>query len=377
MNNGDIKAAWAWKRGRVDKSRHHISISYGDLNKIHPSECLNVALVSKPENKCFSVEFLIPETDPAMREPVGATIKELDFYLVDKGESDPWEYALYHCTTAANLYSSVHWNPSAGVIPDWNHNEIQICRSRGGVIATTHPFENLVRPKRVDWPPPEIVQKLYKSRQERSFMGLNLQAARYGLGYYCDLQSLHSEDAITWSVFGTLRYSPKEQRESWVRSFFEVLGLHEAVQDYSEISLWRRTPHPDNLSPGGPEIDVWISTKNAIVLAEVKWLSGIGTAQGKEKDKDQLQIRQKLLKEYGHRFFPEKEIQTLVSISLSANTFSEDTNDEVAFRSVTWDQIINLDSHPDADEVKRYFIWKKGNRFPPSLPFYRVRGRGG
>ena len=35
--------------------------------------------------------------------------KELTFYLVEKGEKDPWRYAIYHCGTASNIYSQVHW----------------------------------------------------------------------------------------------------------------------------------------------------------------------------------------------------------------------------------------------------------------------------
>jgi hypothetical protein len=35
---------------------------------------------------------------------------ELDFYLVEKLERDPWAYAVYHCGTGANMYSRVHWS---------------------------------------------------------------------------------------------------------------------------------------------------------------------------------------------------------------------------------------------------------------------------
>jgi hypothetical protein len=244
---------------------------------------------------------------------------------------------------------------STNAILDWNHKEIQICRSNGGVIATTHPMDNLIRPEHIIWPPPEIIQKLYKSRQERAFERPDdRKRATSGLGFYCDLQSLHSEDAITWSVFGTLRYAPREEREKWAKNFFEIIGLCKAVPDNPEISLWRRTPHPDNLSPGGPEIDFLISTSNAIVLGEAKWLSGIGAKQGKTKDNDQIQIRQKLLKEYGHIFFPGKAIQAIVVVSLFVTSKKAD----LVFPA-TWEKICKLVSHPNTAEVLRYFIWKK------------------
>lgn len=44
--------------------------------------------------------------------------KELNFYLVEKGEKDPWQYAIYHCGTASNIYSDVHWGYFPGASTD-------------------------------------------------------------------------------------------------------------------------------------------------------------------------------------------------------------------------------------------------------------------
>ena len=35
--------------------------------------------------------------------------REIKYYLVEKGEENPWAYAIFHCGTAANVYSKVHW----------------------------------------------------------------------------------------------------------------------------------------------------------------------------------------------------------------------------------------------------------------------------
>lgn len=59
------------------------------------------------------------------------------------------------------------------------------------------------------WPPPEIVQKLNKSNHKLAFMGKIFADPKFTLGFNSDLQSIHSEDAITWSVFGTAEiFSP-------------------------------------------------------------------------------------------------------------------------------------------------------------------------
>jgi hypothetical protein len=96
MNKG------SWHEGTVNTEKKHLRIVYDENN-------IPVCLV-QPEknNNSFIVQFIIDRTvqNQSMIEHV---IKELDFYLVEKDEYDHWEYALYHCTTASNLYSKVHW----------------------------------------------------------------------------------------------------------------------------------------------------------------------------------------------------------------------------------------------------------------------------
>jgi hypothetical protein len=53
---------------------------------------------------------------------IAATKADLDFFLVEKGESDPWAYALYHCGTSSNVYSSVHWS----FVDGWHAREPEV-----------------------------------------------------------------------------------------------------------------------------------------------------------------------------------------------------------------------------------------------------------
>ena len=84
---------------------------------------------------------------------------------------------------------------------NWNGKEINSAISNGGVRVVAHPFNNLITSDCSPWPPSEILQKLYQSRHVNAFHGDQLEICTSGIGYYTDLQSLHSEDAITWSVF--------------------------------------------------------------------------------------------------------------------------------------------------------------------------------
>jgi hypothetical protein len=55
------------------------------------------------------VEFVVEDDRPEHRAARRAVSDQLDFYLVTKRERDPLNYAIHHCSTAANLYSKVHW----------------------------------------------------------------------------------------------------------------------------------------------------------------------------------------------------------------------------------------------------------------------------
>ena len=242
---------------------------------------------------------------------------------------------------------------------DWNHNEIACLQSKGGVTVTTHPYHNLIRSGCEPWPPPEIVQKLYKSSQIRAFSEEDKAICMSGLGFYCDLQSIHSEDAITWSVFGTVAHAPQPELESWLGDLMDLLDLSDVDTTGADIFLWRRIPHPDTLVQGGPEIDVGISTCNALILGEAKWRSGVGAAQGKNKDKDQIQLRGEFLRNYASKFYSSCSEFVVLGISLFEGAFEDTTPEDVTFRCATWEQICSLQSHPQAEELGRYFAWKK------------------
>jgi len=90
---------WSWTEGTVEAQTEHFKITYGD-------DPTPVARVGRGEGKRFLIEF---QVGPEQIEIEAAVKSELDFYLVEKGEPDPWEYAKYHSGTASNLHSQVHW----------------------------------------------------------------------------------------------------------------------------------------------------------------------------------------------------------------------------------------------------------------------------
>ena len=255
------------------------------------------------------------------------------------------------------------------LIPDWQGAEIHVARSRGGVLAVQDPWENVVRTGISPWPTPELIQKIYQSRQHRAFSGEDHAIASNTLGFYSDLQSLHSEDAITWSVFGPIIYSTSSIRRQYVSDFLHLIGLR--VDPFNDVALWlwRRLPHPHTLVSGDPEIDFGIQTESLFLLGECKWLSGVGKYQGVGKDKTQLELRQEFCEKYGHYILPECRDFLVLSISLDGGLLNETTAtvDEVSLhtRDTTWQSLIELNSHPLKDELQNYLNWKlRHSRLP-------------
>jgi hypothetical protein len=185
------------------------------------------------------------------------------------------------------------------------------------------------------------------------------------LGYYSDLQSMHSEDAITWSVFGTIAHSEKKKQVDWTNEFLEILDIKSYTTKLANIWLWRRTPHPDTAVSGGPEIDFGIQTNDTFVIGEAKWLSGVGQHQGKKKDKDQITLRKEFAEKYRKSIFPNISKFVILGISPNGGVMkNEEINYEHAdiyCRDFSWKDICEVKSHPWHDEIKRYLNWKLDN----------------
>jgi hypothetical protein len=96
-----------WHDGHVDRDQEHIEIRYGDASHKQYEELQPIALIGKARRRVFPVRWLVDNFQDPM---VSEVRRELDFYLVDKREPDPWGYAIYHCGTSANMYSKVHWS---------------------------------------------------------------------------------------------------------------------------------------------------------------------------------------------------------------------------------------------------------------------------
>lgn len=94
---------WRCIEGSVEQTAEHFEILYGDEGAL-------IARVSQGADKTFVVQYeALPTVENDIQQAVDAVRKQIEYYLVELGEPDPWSYAVYHCGTMADAYSQVHW----------------------------------------------------------------------------------------------------------------------------------------------------------------------------------------------------------------------------------------------------------------------------
>jgi hypothetical protein len=101
--------SWRWQMGFVDATREHLELQYGSRDDEDWDDWTLVARVGRPVNRVFPVHFVLPDDDREDAEAREAVGRSLDYYLVELGKPNPWEYGIYHTMTQANMYSRVHW----------------------------------------------------------------------------------------------------------------------------------------------------------------------------------------------------------------------------------------------------------------------------
>jgi hypothetical protein len=246
-------------------------------------------------------------------------------------------------------------------VHDWCGKEIELVESRGGVLAFVNPWDGVVHGRVDPWPPPELVQKLYQSNHAGAFDdAANISATSF-LGYYSDLQSMHSEDAITWSLFGPIAYTDPDVRAQFCAQLLNSLGIERSVSNAS-IWLWRRIPHPDTRVSGGPEIDFGIQTAETLILGESKWRSSFGAGQGVKRNKDQIQLRAEYCIKNGAEVFPSVRQFIVLAVGRAGDLLTDAhhtlNGGNVLMQEITWERLAGLTANPFATEFRQQLEWR-------------------
>lgn len=107
------RSRWRWIEGEVGPTDVHFVLRWPSGRWPGYREQAAIARVGRSPAmaEVFVVEWLTPATlaPHHLAEAHADAVDEVQGYLVDRDEDDPWAYARDHCSTAANLYSCVRW----------------------------------------------------------------------------------------------------------------------------------------------------------------------------------------------------------------------------------------------------------------------------
>jgi len=240
-------------------------------------------------------------------------------------------------------------------ITDWNDRPLQIARSRGGVPAVLSAQHGLLWDQEAGWPPAALRRKLKASRQINAFDDQAKIALKACDGVYSDLQSLRSEDAITWSFFGTVGAAAVELL-NWLVVHCKVEGEPSTT---CEIAMWRRLPHPDTgVAAHGPEPDFALLGDTCLILGEAKWGAKEDVSQGVLGDASQMDMRRGSLVTLNEALGGGRRLVALGVVQSQTLEPPPPDSSAVSTRIIEWSDLTAFTQHPMAEEFSRYLAWK-------------------
>lgn len=252
-------------------------------------------------------------------------------------------------------------------IENWNGDVVPVRRSRGGVLTLERWQDNVVRGALDQWPPEALVRQVggYVGRPAH-FDPKDAEALSAQLGKISRFQSINSEDAVTFSWFGTLAGASDQIRRQAVQWLYDRAGIPAAAKNPA-IDQWARIPHPNAPnSPSGPELDARIADPGtSLVYVEAKWNASIGKGKGKDTGipDDQIILRRDAL-----RATAEAVDDTVTLAVLGVSEHVPDLSPwlvdgsrlrPVVVRWLSWDDIADCPVHPCGEEFARYIVWKR------------------
>jgi hypothetical protein len=252
-----------------------------------------------------------------------------------------------------------------GRMEDWNGKRVAFRRSRGGVLTFERWQDNVLGSS--PWPDALLHQVRGYVAKRPHFAEEDAEALGGQLdGRISKFQSVNSEDAVTYSWFGTLAAASADIRRAAAQWLYDRAGIA-ASANAPMIDQWARVFHPNApASARGPELDARIDDPGgALVYVEAKWKASIGTGRGRVADvpDDQIILRRDSLRsdptlEGDQRAFAVLGISPLKP-DLAKWRESDRDHRTVTVAWLTWDELAECPEHPLTAEFGRYIAWKR------------------
>jgi hypothetical protein len=245
----------------------------------------------------------------------------------------------------------------------WRGQPVRAVSSPSGVLLLADYEDALVSWQAPPWPPPSLITRLVADEEQPARWPNETRAlVTERLGFYCRLQSVNSEDAMTWSAFGPLLVSGGDRRVAFLRWICDGVGMR-PDDTQCAVDLWRRVAHPRKPSASnGPELDAVLEGDRTVVFVECKWGSPEGTGQGPDGTATQMGLRREYLERFGRAIYGERRFVVLgLVLGGSIEKVTPPDSEHVITRTLTWSELCGWSDHPMADELTAYFDWKLGH----------------
>jgi hypothetical protein len=246
--------------------------------------------------------------------------------------------------------------------------EVAIRYSRGSRVPYLENWEDnvLPPPDKQPWPAALLKQVIGYVARRDWFSNDDAEVLAARLGCISKFQSLNSEDAVTWSWFGTLACTPVETRRAVAQWLFKHLDLGLRASAVV-VDQWARVTHPNApRSRRGPELDARIVDPSAVIYVEAKWGARLGAGKGAVAGTKDDQI---VLRRNSFRVDPALRDDQRAFVVLGVSNeipnlarYDEPSGDlqrrPVVVAWLTWSDLARCDAHPLAAEFRRYLDWK-------------------
>ena len=254
------------------------------------------------------------------------------------------------------------------VIEGWRGQKIAGARSRGAAVFAAVDWREMVLDSAgdIETKAADVAGRAAAWFAPEAFTLLTSVSGRYS-----NVQSINSEDTVTWAAFG-----PRASARAVGAIVDLAFGAQSRPEQWSRL-FWERSTHPHTQkTTGGPEPDVTLCAENGwCYVIEAKWAADLDDKQGKDGDMTQLEMRadvaRRLATEPSKRgvlvIAPGPERYPAVKRGTFAKYFAVDGNRYVPrdaaraleARVLTWEQIVDVLARTDGpSELIDYLKWR-------------------
>jgi len=252
-------------------------------------------------------------------------------------------------------------------IPNWKGRMVRVTRSgqqSNGRMAVIDFKDNLITGAIPGFIPLPLLQKLVRSVHEVDYFGAARDAVTSRLGFYTDLQSLASEDTITFSYLGPIWLLGSLEVAKFTDWLMRELELPVGRAGMAMMDFWRRIPHAQSGGRNGSEFDWAVVRPELLLLVENEFSGTQSSNLGVNCDLKQVEMLREYAMNWGRVFHP--SVTKFVILGVTSCGRSEIAPQEdidlggawVHVRNVTWQHLASYRGHPSGTEFADYYAWR-------------------